>query len=509
MGPRGSRNGSLGDKIMIGRSYSIACRLHGMCQKSSLDTPKSEPKGRHVILSMMVLALALPACRTMDLSPPVAPPSLPLTYAGASPGISPAGASSQAWWEGFHDKTLSSLVVRASNGNLTVAQAQQNLAAARAMAHSAIAGYRPEVGGIALANASTGSRVNNDFTRRPLQLNLEASWEAALFGQDKQVQKSADLNAEIANEDLMAARLAVTAEIATTYVHLRALQKRHADTAEMIDLLEKNSKLASVREQVGLSTAIETEPRKSGIEAARSRLADLETEIAISAQQIAILEGTSAPAADLFKPQPQPIAQANSIGSRPADLLRSRPDVRRAELAAAQAGAQVGIARSDLYPKLRLSGTIGIGAPIDHSLFGASGGPSLQVPILDLGRRKDAVAASEAKFREAGLAYRQAVLVAYEEASRALRQFNAARQRTAQLRMRLNRATAVRSSADILVQEGLEDRSKSIKGALDMMELRASLTDSIEDEARALVAFHKATGTAQQAVPPHRSERRM
>ncbi|RKD67610.1 NodT family efflux transporter outer membrane factor (OMF) lipoprotein [Rhizobium sp. WW_1] len=443
----------------------------------------------------------------MDLSPPVSAPQLPVAYAGLSQRSPEATFNGTTWWEGFHDKTLSSLVSRAGSSNLTIAQAEQNLLAARALGHSAIAGYRPEVGTVALANASTGSRVNNDFTRRPLQLNLEVGWEAALFGQDKQTQRSADLTTEMASEDLAAARLAVAAEIAASYVHLRALQQRHADTVETIALLQKNSELADVRERVGLSTAIETEPQKSGIETAKSRLADLENEINTSAQQIATLQGSATPAASLLKPQPQPIAPARLMSGRPADLLRSRPDVRRAELAVAQAGAQVGLARSELYPKLRLSGTIGIGAPIDSSLFGASGGPSLQIPIFDLGKRKDVVTASEAKFREAGFAYRQTVLVAYEEASRALREFNAAQRKTAQLKSKLKRVTTVRNGADILVREGLEDRSKSIRGALDVLELRASLTDSIEDEARAFIAFYKATGAAEQAARPRASER--
>ena len=494
---------------MIGRSYSIVCRLHGMGQNDSSDIPKRGHQCLQIIPSMMMLAFALTACQTMDLSPPAAPPPLPSAYAGASLGSSQAGAKDLAWWEGFHDRMLLSLVSRVANSNLTVAQAQQNLAAARAMAHSALSGYRPELGATGIANAATGPRVNNDFTRRPLQLNLEAGWEVALFGQDRRVQKSADLTAQIAYEDLAAAKLAVTAEIAANYVHLRALQRRRADTAEMIGLLEKNSRLANVREQVGLATASDTELQKSVIDTARSRLVELESEIATSVQQIATLEGTSMPTADLLKPQPQPTVRASLLGGRPADLLRLRPDVRRAEFAVAQAGAQVGIAKSDLYPKLRLSGTIGIGAPIGSSLFGASGGPSLQIPLFDLGRRKDVVAASEAKFREAGLAYRQAVLVAYEEASRALREFNAARQKTTLLRSRLKRATMVRNSADKLVQEGLEDKSKSIRGALDILELRASLTDSIEDEARALIAFYKATGTAQQASSSPMPERRM
>ncbi|MFK0165006.1 hypothetical protein [Rhizobium sp. NPDC090279] len=93
-----------------------------------------------------------------------------------------------------------------------------------------------------------------------------------------------------------------------------------------------------MKEQVGLATAIETELQKSSIEAAGSRYGDLENEITTSTQQIATLEGRSAPAADLLKPQPQPqpVDPTGRIEGRPTNLLRSQPDVRRAELAVTQ-----------------------------------------------------------------------------------------------------------------------------------------------------------------------------
>jgi hypothetical protein len=91
------------------------------------------------------------------------------------------------------------------------------------------------------------------------------------------------------------------------------------------------------------------------------------------------------------------------------------------------------------------------------------------------------------------LAYRQVVLLAYEESSQALRELNAARANTALLQSRLQRLSKLKASTDILVREGLADTSKSFEGAINLLELRSSLTQSIENEARAAIAFYKAT----------------
>ena len=491
------RDGLLSDDIMTDETNRVACRSRRVDYANGADGPGNEFQSCRIFLSVAVLVLALSACQSSDLALQVTRPPLPQTYDRVPHKMMPSGSTGLAWWDSFHDKTLSSLVLCAENMNLTIALARQNLTAARVMAHSAMATYQPEGSISGLANAASGSRVNNDFTRRPLQLNLEVGWETALFGQDRHTQDAADLAAGMAAEDLAAARLAVMTEIASDYVHLRALQKRRVDTAELISLSENNAKLASVKEQAGLSTPMETEPLRSGLNAAKSAMAALDNDIASTRQQIATLLGSSVPDPALLKAQPQPIVTADLSEGRPADILRLRPDVLRAEFAVAQAGARVGIAKSDLYPKLRLSGTIGIGAPVSHSLLGAMGGPSLQLPIFDYGRRKDVVAAREAEFHQAVFAYKQAVLLAYQEASQALHELNSARARTALLRSRLQRVSKLRTSADILVQEGLADRSKSIAGAIDLLELRMSLTESIENEARAAIAFYKATRGAQ------------
>ncbi len=454
-----------------------------------------------MLLSVACLTLALSACQSTDLAQGVTAPPLPKAYDGAPYRTATAKANTLAWWDGFHDRTLSSLVSRAENMNLTVAIAHQSLTAARALANSATAGYQLDTSMSGMANAATGSRIKDDFTRRPVQLNLDASWEIPLFGQDKQAQKMSDLTVAMASEDVAAAKVAVTTEIASNYVHLRALQKRRFDTAELVGLLENNAKIAGVKEQAGLATSVENEPMRAGLDTAKSTLLLLDSEIANTRQQIATLLGTSTPDPALMRYEPQPVAAAGMAEGRPADLLRARPDVLRAEYAVGQAAAQVGLAKADLYPKLRLNGTIGIGTPVSNSILGAFAGPSIQLPIFDYGRRKDVVAAREAEFQQSILVYRQAVLSAYEEASRALHELNAARARTALLRSRLQRVSKLKTSTDILVREGLAEKSKSIAGAIDLLDLRAALTESIENEARATIAFYKATRGMQPATP--------
>ncbi len=464
-----------------------------MDHTSNVDWSGPARRSCWVFLSVAGLVLTLSACQSSDLALEVTPPPLPQVYDGVPHKASPSRLSTSSWWDGFHDKTLSSLISRAENMNLTIALAGQNLTAARALAHSAMAAYHPDASLSGLANASTGSRIKDDFTRRPVQLNVEASWEIPLFGQDRQTQATADLAVAMAAQDVAAARVAVTAEIAGDYVHLRALQKRRFDTAELISLLERSSKLAGVKEQAGLATSIENESLRAGLDTAKSTLLALDNDIASTRQQIATLLGSANTDPALLRAEPQPVATVGMAEGRPADLLRLRPDVLRAEFAVAQAGAQVGLAKSDLYPKLRLSGTIGIGPRVSSSLLGVLGGPSLQLPIFDYGRRKDVVAAREAEFRQAVLAYRQVVLLAYEESSQALRELNAARANTALLQSRLQRLSKLKASTDILVREGLADTSKSFEGAINLLELRSSLTQSIENEARAAIAFYKAT----------------
>ena len=234
------------------------------------------------------------------------------------------------------------------------------------------------------------------------------------------------------------------------------------------------------------------------LEEARSRQLLLRTSIQDTLQQIATLTGNALPDASLLSGHGQPAISAVAVREHPTDLLRMRPDVRRAQLLAFKAGAEVGLAQADLYPKLHLSGVVGIGSPVEGSLFGLMGGPSLQLPIFDYGRRKGVVAARRALFDEAISAYRQAVLIAYEEASSALRSFEDAKDRAAQARKQMEVASRAEARNKLLAHEGLIETQAYLESRIATLNRQRLLIECNESEGRAAIALYKAIGVSPE-----------
>lgn len=443
-------------------------------------------------LGVLIVPLLLSACRVDDLKPTALAPKLPPAYRSTSGAVSMQHASGANWWRAFKDPILDQLLSRTAQGNLTLVQAQQRLIAARALAHSEISSYSPNVGLTGLAQAGTGKSIRNDLNRRPLQLNMEMGWEVALFGEDKLKQQAADQGASMAGEDLEAARLAVMTDTASAYVRLRSLQKKSENARLAIKLLSRGELLATSRARNGLDTGLQVDAQTSRLRAAEVERARLDAAVADVMQQIATLEGNATPDPALAAARPQPQAPAFQTSNHPADLLRRRPDVRRAELAVLQAGAELGLAQADLYPKLHLSGMVGIGTPVSGNIFGLMGGPSLQIPLLDRGKRRDVIAARQALLEDAMAAYRQSVLLAYEEASTALSALQVARQNVVRAQNDLAAAKRAQGAADLLLREGLSDASGSVADHLTVLDKDTELAQALEDDALAQIALIKA-----------------
>lgn len=441
----------------------------------------------------ITVALLLSSCqqRSLTLSD-IAPTALP-SQSSAISGHLPS-PNREAWWVALNDRQLDGIVARVQDGNLTVAQARERLAAAAAIAHSASSSFLPNVALSGSATGSTSKIKPDDISRRPAQLNLETGWEIALFGQDKFAQQSADMDGYMAAEDVNAAKLSVVAEAATSYIRLRALQHQRKNIDLLSSAKTKARDIAAVRAKSGLGTRLDVQAATDDGAAIAQQRRVLDDAIADEIQRIAILQGLPEDDAALATIKPQPAASTSFVAKVPADVLRQRPDVRRAEFAVLKAGAEVGIATSDLYPKLHLSGMIGFGSPVSGSLFGVMGGPSLQMPLFDYGKRLDVVEAKKAQMREVVAAYRQAVLVAHGEASSALRALLAARLETG--RAKAAHATAEQSitAAQLLSREGLLDPSNLVDRQLAAAESSRALTEAIKDEAEALVVFARATG---------------
>jgi outer membrane protein TolC len=461
---------------------------HSAIFRSAFSLPKSLG---------VVLALFLTACQQGGFTlSDVAPVSSQSRIAAARPSGQKTGNQNveEMWWRAFNDGQLNEIVSRVQTGNLSVAQARARLAAASALAHSATSGFRPNATVSGLAAASTSKIKADDISRRPAQLNLETGWEIALFGQDGMVQQSADMDAAMATEDVDAARLSVIAEAATRYVQLRALQQERKDADLLAEAQKRAKSVADTKFRSGLATKLQAQTAGDELLATTQQKFALDSAIANEIQRIGILEGEAGIEADLLTVRPQPQVHGTLALDVPADLLRKRADVRRAEFAVLKAGAELGIAKADLYPKLRLSGMIGFGPALSGSLFGLMGGPSLQLPLFDHGHRLDVIEAKKAQWGEAASAFKQTALLAYGEASAALRAVQSARRDAARLRSAYQTALRAKAADALLSHEGLAEPSTAIEGELTVIERRRHLTEALKNEAEALIAFARATG---------------
>jgi outer membrane protein TolC len=209
---------------------------------------------------------------------------------------------------------------------------------------------------------------------------------------------------------------------------------------------------------------------------------------------------------------PQPVARGVVSLGVPADLLRARPDIRRAELAVVGAAAELGVARADLWPRLTLGGGLTVtGTAVGASLLSpagpilsAVGGPSLSIPLFDWGARRAAVEARGARLGEASLAYRQAVLEAAEEVEAALATLGAEGARAERLELAEASARRALRSAEALYRQGLVSALDLIQAEGDLLRAGVELAGAREGEALAVVALHKAL--VGGAEPPIRTE---
>ena len=203
--------------------------------------------------------------------------------------------------------------------------------------------------------------------------------------------------------------------------------------------------------------------------------------------------------ASLRTAAPLPTLPKHVAVGGPADLLRRRPDVRRAELQFAAEFARIGVAEAERYPTFALSGQIGLAANDASTVFNRGSdlrgfGPSLRWNLFDGGRLKHRIQSLAANAEAAQVQYEQTVLLAIEETENAMSNFAHERVRRASL---LRAATQARRAVDLAqtqYREGLSD----FQAVLDSERIAATIDDDLAssdaDVATNLIALYKALG---------------
>jgi multidrug efflux system outer membrane protein len=434
-------------------------------------------------------------------------------------GVTDRAVTPESWWASFNDVELDSLIQRAARSNLDLRVAEARLRQARAVRAGSAADLAPEVGASGSALRQLQSHNQPFFGALPLppnfpfeynvyQVGFDASWEIDLFGGKHRALEAANAEWQGAIEARNDAMVSLLAEVARNYVELRGSQQRLGIAQRDLKIQQEATELNRARFQGGVATELDVTREAALLAAQQAVIPPLETSMRAAMYALAVLIGQ--PPGELVAelsplesvPPPPPRVP---IGL-PSDLLRRRPDVRRAERQLAAETARIGVAKAEWFPKISLTGDAGIesvslGNWFDPGSRFWSIGPSVQWNALDFGRVRAQVRAQTA-VQEAALAtYQKTVLVSLQEAENAIVAYAEEQNRHRALADEVANNRRSLDMADSLYAAGRVN-------FLDVLDVRRSLYQSDDllaasDQAVSLdlIALYKALGGGWESLP--------
>jgi NodT family efflux transporter outer membrane factor (OMF) lipoprotein len=415
------------------------------------------------------------------------------------------------WWMAFNDPVLTSLVEQAYKQNLPLKEAAYRVLAARAQYGFAIGSFFPQTQQASAGysrRAISETIANHQYT--PYQFfdvwngGFNLSWEIDLWGRYRRAIFAARAELQASAEDYDAILVTLIGDVAQQYITLRTREAEIKVLQENVAITRKILAIATERFQGGVTGEVDVEQIKALLGTFEAFIPGLEVERREAANALCVLLGI--PTVDLtteFGPGMIPPVPPNVAAGIPADLLRRRPDVRRAERHVAEQSEQIGIATANLYPAFFINGTIGVSSSPLNRLFEPKSltggvGPSFQWPILNYGRLVNNIHVQEANFQERVVNYQNTVLVANKEAEDGLVQFLKYQE---QARLRAGAVAAARKAVDLaldMYQEGRTDITRVFQMEREVTFLQREYVKSLGAIDEGLIYLYRSLGGGWQ-----------
>jgi NodT family efflux transporter outer membrane factor (OMF) lipoprotein len=475
---------------------------------------------RTSILIHSAAALALAGC---VVGPDYRRPQLGLTdhFQAEAPARSAAIAAGglDTWWRGFDDAELVCIVERAQAQNLDLEQARARVTQSRALAKAAGAALAPRIDAVSSAANDLQSQrspigeIGRHLPGYKSNTNLYdvgavASWEIDLFGGLHRAHQAASAEAAASLAEAEAVKVAITADAADAYLQARAFQGRinvarrqEATERDLVALLARQS-------DEGVASDRELRLTRAELERVQASIPPLIAALDAQLNRLDVIMGAQPGTyrAELAGDGAIPAPPAIEIG-RPGDLLRRRPDVLAAEQRLVAANARIGAAIADYYPKLSITGLLGVESVDASQLFTGDAvqhqvAAGLRWRLFDFGRVDAEVAQARGRDAEALAAYRARVLRATEEVEDALSELVQQQARVQALDRQIAELSTARGQAEQAYEGGVlslievRDADRELLTASDQRVLARA------DAARAAVAAFRALGGGWSANRP-------
>ncbi len=437
----------------------------------------------------------------------------------ADPRVKAEATEQREWWKTFNDPTLDTLIQRAYEQNLPLKIAGLRVHEARAILGVAVGNLYPQSQSASgsytavelsdnaepVANLPGAVADTIDTSFQTYRLGFDAAWELDFWGRFRRSVESADatLASTIASYDDLLVTL--TGEVAAAYLLLRTLDERLTFARKNVAIQERSLEITQVRFRNGLTTELDVQLARALLRDTQASVPLLESGVRRSRYALSLLLGL--PPSDLQDILGEsgviPMTPTEVAVGIPADLLRRRPDIRRAELRAAAQSARIGVAKADLYPAFRLIGSVGYAADSTGDLFNSDsfagiGAFGLVWKFLNYGRLRNAVRVEDARFQQLVVEYQNTVLTAAREVEDGLTRFLTAQERVGFLTDGVAASERAVELSLVQYRDGVADYTRVLDSQQFLVLQQDRLTETRGQVAQNLVAVYKALGGGWQ-----------
>lgn len=441
----------------------------------------------------------------------------PEWHAAVMDGLIPAPPQPETmtqWWTLLDDPNLTSLIQRAAADNLDLQTARARVREARARRGISKAGFYPGLDASASASENRTSQATGNQREYELySTGFDALWELDVFGGVRRSVEAADAELQASHEALGSVMVSLLAEVALNYIDVRTLQTRIGVAEANARAQEATYQLTRSRYEAGLSDELAVQGALYTLAGTRAQIPTLRTGLNDAMNRLAVLlgvaPGTLQPelaAAPGLIPAP-PLSVAVGV---PADTIRRRPDVRRAERQLAAQTARIGVATAELYPKFRLLGSLGVqslsvGDLFDSGSLAYSIGPQISWRLFSGGAVRQNIEVQSAIQEQALKQYQATVLSALEEAENALTAYVQEQMRRESLVTATRAAENAFHLARNQYQAGLVDFSDVLIAQRALLSYQDQLAQSTGVVTADLVRIYKSLGGGWPAPLPARA----
>jgi len=467
-----------------------------------------------IFLAMSIIVLALTGCAAVGPDyarvEPDAPQEWHAELQGGLTADLPKPETLAYWWRALNDTKLSSLEERAVKGNLDLKKALSRIREARALRGISKADLFPTVDASASAINFRSSKNSLSFPVHKLySVGFDAGWELDVFGGVRRSVEAAQANLEASQEDLYNVLVSLLAEVALNYVEVRTFQTALTVTESNIKSQEETYELNRSRYQAGIINELAVQQSLYNLERTRSLIPILQTRLEAAKNRLAMLLGEKPGAihGELAERKPIPVPPVTVAVGVPAEAMRRRPDIRRAERNLAAQTARVGVATADLYPKFRLIGSMGLESVSTGNLLTPDSRawsitPGVSWNIFRGGAIRQNIKVQSARQEQALIEYESAVLKAQEEVENVLVAYAKEQRRRASLAAATSAAQTAVQLAQDQYKVGLVDFSNVLIAQRSLLSFQDQLAQSDGAVTSNLIRLYKALGGGWTFVEP-------